>query len=51
MRGLVAWLQQHASEIQHFNAALPALPQLPLLTDTQLRRAFASMDPLAGLNT
>lgn len=51
MRGLVAWLQQHASEIQHFNAALPALPQLPLLTDTQLRRAFASMDPLARLDT
>lgn len=50
MRGLVAWLQQHASEIQHFNAALPALPQLPLLTDTQLRRAFASMDPLARLD-
>ncbi|MGI8508262.1 MAG: hypothetical protein ACR2MQ_02950 [Gemmatimonadaceae bacterium] len=48
MKGLVAWLQQHASEIQHFNVALPALPQLPLLTDTQLRRAFASMDPLAS---
>lgn len=48
MRGLVEWLQQHASEIEHFNPALPALPQLPLLTDTQLRRAFASMDPLAA---
>ncbi len=47
MKGLVAWLQQHASEIQHYSAALPALPQLPLLTDAQLRRAFESMDPLA----
>ena len=34
--------------IAGFDPALPSLPQLSLLSATQLRTAFRSMDPLAG---
>jgi len=47
MLGLIQWMRAHASAIRGFDATLPVLPQLPLLTDAQLRRAFRSMDPLA----
>lgn len=47
MLGLIRWMRAHGSEIQGFNGRLPVLPQLPLLADAQLRRAFRSMDPLA----
>jgi hypothetical protein len=47
MLGLIRWMRAHASEIRGFDGKLPVLPQLPLLTDAQLRRAFRSMDPLA----
>jgi hypothetical protein len=47
MRGLIRWMRAHGSEIAGFDGRLPVLPQLPLLTDAQLRRAFQSMDPLA----
>jgi len=47
MLGLIRWMRAHGSEISGFDAKLPVLPQLPLLTDAQLRRAFRSMDPLA----
>jgi hypothetical protein len=30
------------------NASLPMLPQMTLMTDAQMRTAFASLDPLAG---
>jgi hypothetical protein len=46
MRGLVAWMQEHGSEIAGFDPALPLLPQFDLLTDEQIRTAFRSMDPL-----
>jgi hypothetical protein len=47
MQGLVVWFGANASEIEHFDPRAPLLLQLPLLTDDQLRRAFASMDPFA----
>jgi hypothetical protein len=47
MLGLIRWMRAHGSEIRGFDAMVPVLPQLPLLTDAQLRRAFRSMDPLA----
>ena len=47
MLGLIRWMRAHGSEIRGFDAKLPVLPQLPLLTDAQLRRAFRSMDALA----
>jgi len=43
MFGLVRWIRAHASELVGFQSALPALVQLPLLTDAQLRAAFQSM--------
>ena len=47
MLGLIRWMRAHRSEIRGFDGKLPVLPQLPLLTDAQLRQAFRSMDPLA----
>ncbi|HEX5724242.1 MAG TPA: hypothetical protein VFX98_02180, partial [Longimicrobiaceae bacterium] len=48
MRGVVEWMKAHAGEIAGLDASAPLLPQLPRLSDEQLRRAFASLDPLAG---
>ncbi|MEJ7812979.1 MAG: hypothetical protein WKG32_21370, partial [Gemmatimonadaceae bacterium] len=48
MRGVLAWMRAHAGEIRGLDRAAPLLPQMPVLSDEQLRRAFASMDPLAG---
>jgi hypothetical protein len=47
VKGLVAWMESHATEIQGFDAKRPTLPQLDKLTDEQLRTAVRSMDPLA----
>lgn len=47
MKGIVAWMKKHRSEIKDFDAAQPVLLQLPLLTDEQLRQAVRTMDPLA----
>ena len=47
MLGLIRWMRAHATEIRGFDGAQPVLPQLPLLTDAQLRSAFRGMDPLA----
>ena len=47
MKGLVAWMAEHHAEIDGFDGQRPALPQLDLLTDDQLRDAFRSMDRLA----
>lgn len=46
MEGIVAWMQAHEGEIHGLLKSDPFLPQLPLLSDRQLRAAFASMDPL-----
>lgn len=48
MRGLLAWMKDHAAEIRGLQTDRPLLPQLDLLRDAQLRAAFRSMDPLAG---
>ena len=47
MLGLIRWMRAHASEVHGLVINRPMLPQLPLLSDAQLRRAFRSMDPLA----
>jgi hypothetical protein len=47
MLGLLAWMRQHTSEIYRLDARRAFLPQLPLLSEDQLRAAFRSMDPLA----
>lgn len=47
MLGLLRWMHAHAREIRDLDVTRPLLPQLPLLTDDQLRGAFRSMDPLA----
>lgn len=47
MKGLVAWMKEHASEIQGLDASRPYLPQFDLLTDDQIRAAFRSLDPWA----
>lgn len=47
MRGLVEWMQEHATEIEGIDADRPLLPQLDRLTDDQLRAACRSLDPLA----
>jgi hypothetical protein len=48
LRGILAWMQAHAGEIAGLDPAAPLLPQLPRLSDAQLREAFSSLDPLAG---
>jgi len=47
MEGLVAWMGEHRDGVSGLDPAIHLLPQLPLLTDEQLRAAFRSMDPLA----
>ena len=47
MRGLDLWMREHAAEIARLDSSAPLLPQLPLLTDAQLKAAFGSLDPLA----
>ena len=51
MRGLIDWMRAHAAEIDGLKPGEPLLPQLPLLTDAQLRASFASMDPLSSRAT
>ena len=48
MKGLVAWMEQHKTEIAGLDLKRPLLPQFDRLTDEQIRQAFRSMDPLAG---
>ena len=47
MLGLIRWMRANASSISGLDASKPMLPQLPLLSEAQIRRAFRSMDPLA----
>jgi hypothetical protein len=47
MLGLLRWMRAHSGEIRGLDVSRPLMPQLPLLTDKQLRMAFRSMDPLA----
>jgi hypothetical protein len=43
MRGLVIWIRRNGSAIAGYDATAAALPQLPLLTNAQLKAAFESM--------
>jgi hypothetical protein len=47
VEGLLRWMTGHSRGIAGLDASAPLLPQLPLLTDDQLRAAFRSLDPLA----
>lgn len=47
LKGLLGWMGSHAAEIRGLHRSDPLLPQLPLLSDAQLRLAVASLDPLA----
>ena len=49
MLGLIRWMRGNASSIRGLDVSKPLLPQLPLLSDKQLRRAFRAMDPLANM--
>ena len=43
MIGLNRWIRRNGSSIANYDATMPALLQLPLLTDAQLKAAFDSM--------
>jgi hypothetical protein len=43
MIGLNRWIRRNGGSIARYDARMPALLQLPLLTDAQLRAAFRSM--------
>jgi hypothetical protein len=47
MLGLIRWMRANASSIRGLDTSRSILPQLPLLGDEQIRRAFRGMDPLA----
>jgi hypothetical protein len=48
LEGLQVWMQQHELEIRQLDRSAPLLPQFPLLTDAQIKAAFAAQDPFAG---
>lgn len=48
LRGVVAWMVSHRQAIAGLDTSRALLPQLPLLSDAQLRTAFRSLDPLAA---
>ena len=48
MKGLVAWMEEHRSEIAGLDGSRPQLPQLDKLTNDQLRAAARSLDPMAA---
>ena len=47
LRGVIDWMASHRQAIPGLDPSRPLLPQLPLLSDAQLRAAFRSLDPLA----
>lgn len=47
MKELLQWMTAHANEIAALDRTQPLLPQLDKLSDTQLRAAVRSLDPLA----
>ena len=46
-KGLVAWMELNADQIDGLDRDRPLLPQFDLLSDEQIRSAVRSMDPLA----
>ncbi|MEO9484363.1 MAG: hypothetical protein ABJG47_12980 [Ekhidna sp.] len=47
VKGLVDWMEKNSKEIVDYDAARPTLPQLDKLSDSQLKRAVKSLDPMA----
>ena len=47
LKGIVTWMEKNQSEIEGFDENRPYLPQLDLLTDSQLKEAVNFLDPLA----
>lgn len=47
LQGYRRWMRRHAGEIAAFDPRAPALSQLHLLTDDQIRAAARSLDPWA----
>jgi hypothetical protein len=47
LEGYRAWVGRHRAEIAGFDPAIPALSQLHLLSDEQIRAVAASLDPWA----
>ncbi len=47
VRGLIAWMTAHQSQIAGLDPARPLLPQFDRLTNDQMRDAMRSMDPWA----
>jgi hypothetical protein len=47
LRGIGAWMRDHATGIAALDRSQPLLPQLDRLTDEELRAAFRSLDPLS----
>lgn len=47
MLGLIHWMRTNSSSIRGLDVSKPMLPQLPLLSEAQIRRAFRAMDPTA----
>jgi hypothetical protein len=41
-------MRAHAGEIRGLDRSRPLLPQVPLLSDEQIRAAFRSQDPFAA---
>ena len=48
LEGLARWMDTHAAEIRGLDRSAPYLPQFPLLTDSQIKAAFAEQDPFAA---
>jgi len=47
VKEIVSWMDNHKSDITDFDENRPALPQLDLLTPSQLKEAVKGMDPIA----
>jgi len=48
LEGLASWMETHAVKIRGLDRSAPYLPQFPLLTDSQIKAAFAAQDPFAA---
>jgi len=48
VRGLIAWMKAHQSQIAGLDPARPLMPQFDKLTSEQMRDAVRSMDPWAA---
>jgi hypothetical protein len=47
LRGYVAWIEGHSTEVTGYEKSTPALMQLDKLTDDQIRNVGKALDPIA----